>query len=185
MLNCGMPASTARQPIALESIGPTVPPLRTSLRIWKTCSFDPHLSATRWRIAVETASVVMWPLESADIATPTFSRGAWLGRYAFMKFGLTACVTSADTRKELAYVCATRFAPAAGEEVKESTIRSIVLGRKLLRAPCRSKLPISSSSNKPTHLMIPEVDSLAVLGGWSKSACTADQEHSLSSTRPP
>jgi len=68
---------------------------------------------------------------------------------------------------------------------KESTIRSMVLGRKLLRAPCRSRLPISSSSNKPTHLIIPEVDSLAVPCVCSKSACTADQEHSLSSTRPP
>ena len=39
-----------------DSMGPTVPPLRESLRIWKACSALPVRSATRCSTAVEAAS---------------------------------------------------------------------------------------------------------------------------------
>lgn len=86
MLSWGMPQSMARMPVAAESMGPTVPPLRLSLRIWNTCSLGScarvptSASTQRWRMAVLTASVVMWALESADTAGPTLRRGEWFSR---------------------------------------------------------------------------------------------------------
>ena len=65
ILNCGSPASIALIPIALDSIGPTVPPDRESFLIWNTCSFASHLSATRCKNAVLMLSVVVCPLGSA------------------------------------------------------------------------------------------------------------------------
>ena len=78
--SCGNPASIARMPIALDSIGPTVPPLLESFLIWKTCNFESHLSATRCRKAVLTLSVVVCPFGSAWTAIPTLRRGAWFSR---------------------------------------------------------------------------------------------------------
>lgn len=65
-----------RQPMALLSIGPIVPPERTSFRIWKVCNLQLPFAAMRCMKEVDTASVVMWPLESADTATPLFNCGA-------------------------------------------------------------------------------------------------------------
>ena len=60
-----LPASIARIPIFELNIGPTVPPDRLSLRIWKTCSCCPHLFAILCKNAVLTASVVVCPSGSA------------------------------------------------------------------------------------------------------------------------
>ena len=86
-----MPASAALTPSAVLSIGPTVPPLRESLRIWNRCGVTPDSSHTRPSTAVATESVVRCPFESVQITIPTFSRGAWSSRYSDAKFGFTAC----------------------------------------------------------------------------------------------
>ena len=70
--------------------------------------------------------------------------------------GFTACVTSAEIRKEFAYVWDSKFAPLRVPfGAKVSVMRSITWGRKLLFAPWRSWEPISSSSKTPTSLMRP------------------------------
>lgn len=58
MDNWAKPASTALMPMLDERGGPTVPPERESLRIWKTWSLEPDLSAMAWSKAVLTLSVV-------------------------------------------------------------------------------------------------------------------------------
>src|ERR1700722_20854770 len=69
--------------------------------------------------------------------------------------------------------------PLAFSEVP-SQMRSMTLDMKLLLAPCRRKLPISSSSKHPTILMMPgELSSED-----ASSASIAAQEQSLSSMRP-
>ena len=80
ILNCGSPASIALMPIALDSIGPTVPPDRESFLIWNTCSFASHFSATRCKNAVLMLSVVVCPFGSAWMAMPVLSLGAWFSR---------------------------------------------------------------------------------------------------------
>jgi len=47
----------ARMPVAALSIGPTVPPERESLRIWKICRVEEERAAMRVRRVVVRASV--------------------------------------------------------------------------------------------------------------------------------
>lgn len=108
------------------------------------------MSAQRVNIAVEIESVVMCALLSAETAGPTLRRGAWFSRYEPRKLGFTAWQTSEETRKEFAYVRATREATLL--VVKLSTMRSTIEGKKFPRAPWRSRDPTSSSSKRATIL---------------------------------
>lgn len=100
-------------------------------------------------------------------------------------------MTSAETRKLLAYIWARALAPYCCGE-RDSAIRSIVLGRRLLRAPCRRREPISSSSNRPTILMMPLTSGvsppspprLEVVFDEAMRASIAEKAHNLSSMRP-
>lgn len=125
-------------------------------------------------------SVVIWPLLSALTTTPTFSLGAWFSRYEERKLGFTAWMTSAEIRKEFAYVWLIMLGPH-GPSRQASQMRSMVLGRKLPRAPWRRREPISSSSKTPTSF----IRLLDLLSLEARRASMADQEHSLSSIRPP
>lgn len=86
ILNCGIPQSIALIPVCALNMGPTVPPLLLSFLIWKTWSFGSCVrvptsrSTHRWKMAVDTASVVMWAFESAETAGPTLRRGEWFSR---------------------------------------------------------------------------------------------------------
>ena len=101
-------------------------------------------------------------------------------------------MTSAEIRKLLAYVWARVLAPYCFGEMDSAT-RSIVLGRRLLRAPCRRREPISSSSNRPTILMMPLASDVSppspprldVVFDEAMRASMAEKEHNLSSRRPP
>ena len=44
----------------------------------------------RWKKAVETASVVIWPFESAAIVRSTLRQGEWFSRQVLRKLGFTA-----------------------------------------------------------------------------------------------
>ena len=121
----------------------------------------------------------MCALESAETAGPMFKRGLWFSRYALRKLGLTAWITSLLTRNEFAYVRLN--APFILLSANSSTIRSMTLGRKLPRAPCRSKEPTSSSSNRATTRICEESESEEA---ELSRAWTAAQEQSLSSMRP-
>ena len=130
---------------------------------------------------VDTESVVIWPLESAETTRRTFNRGAWPSRYEPRKLGFAACVASAEIRNEFAYVWGRILALLAF--ANDSAILSIVPGKKLPRAPCRRRERISSSSKTPTSFTMPSSSDVGA-DAEARRPSIADEEHRLSSILP-